>query len=29
MEILDNDLNAEIIGFGALNVDKHGYSTRY
>ncbi|AMD17170.1 ribokinase [Methanobrevibacter sp. YE315] len=22
MEILDNDLNAEIIGFGALNVDK-------
>ena len=22
MEILDNDINAEIIGFGALNVDK-------
>ena len=22
MEILDNDLNAEVIGFGALNVDK-------
>jgi len=22
MEIMDNDLNAEIIGFGALNVDK-------
>ena len=22
MEIFDNDLNAEIIGFGALNVDK-------
>ena len=22
MEIYDNDLNAEIIGFGALNVDK-------
>ena len=22
MEMLDNDLNAEIIGFGALNVDK-------
>ena len=22
MEIFDNDLNAEVIGFGALNVDK-------
>ena len=22
MEILDDDINAEIIGFGALNVDK-------
>ena len=22
MEIIDNDLNAEVIGFGALNVDK-------
>ena len=22
MEIFDNDLNAEIVGFGALNVDK-------
>ena len=22
MEIFDDDLNAEVIGFGALNVDK-------
>ena len=22
MEIFDSDLNAEVIGFGALNVDK-------
>ena len=22
MEILDDDINAEVVGFGALNVDK-------